>query len=50
VARGKEREAVAFCISGEPGKSNAHFGAWMQALDDVTQIRSTEGRRPAEFR
>ncbi|MEU6377424.1 hypothetical protein [Streptomyces sp. NPDC046909] len=38
VQQGKEREAVAFCISWEPGKSNAHFGAWMTALDDVTQI------------
>ncbi|MCX4671172.1 hypothetical protein OG453_31585 [Streptomyces sp. NBC_01381] len=38
VAAGKEQEAVAFCISWEPGKSNAHFGAWMTALDEVTGI------------
>jgi hypothetical protein len=38
VAQGKEREAVAFCISWEPGMSNAHFGAWMNALDQVTDI------------
>ncbi|MEU6170209.1 hypothetical protein [Streptomyces tanashiensis] len=40
VAAGREQEAVAFCISWEPGKSNAHFGAWMQALDEVTTINS----------
>ncbi|WP_369147877.1 hypothetical protein [Streptomyces sp. R44] len=40
VAAGKEREAVAFCISWEPGKSNAHFGAWMKALDEVTAVNS----------
>ncbi|MEV6399071.1 hypothetical protein AB0M39_30535 [Streptomyces sp. NPDC051907] len=38
VADGKEQEAVAFCISWDPGKSNAHFGAWMKALDEVTGI------------
>lgn len=38
VAQGKEREAVAFGISWEPGMSNAHFGAWMTALDKVTDI------------
>ncbi|MER7949762.1 hypothetical protein ABTY59_20475 [Streptomyces sp. NPDC096079] len=41
VARGKEREAVAFGISWDRGKSNAHFGAWMKALDDVTTINQT---------
>ncbi|MGW8762509.1 hypothetical protein ACWGN5_08425 [Streptomyces sp. NPDC055815] len=40
VAAGKEQEAVAFCISWEPGKSNAHFGAWMKALDAVTAVNS----------
>ncbi|MGW6395317.1 hypothetical protein ACWFR1_33570 [Streptomyces sp. NPDC055103] len=40
VAAGREREAVAFCISWEPGRSNAHFGAWMSALDEVTAINS----------
>ncbi|WP_426404896.1 hypothetical protein ACN9M0_35190 [Streptomyces sp. R-07] len=38
VAQGKEREAIVFCICWEPDKSNAHFGAWMKALDDVTGI------------
>ncbi|MGW7367278.1 hypothetical protein ACWGI8_28590 [Streptomyces sp. NPDC054841] len=38
VAQGKEREAIAFCISWEPGMSNAHFGEWMEALDQVTGI------------
>ncbi|MEU2231309.1 hypothetical protein [Streptomyces vietnamensis] len=38
LAQGKEREAMAFCISWEPDKSNAHFGVWMKALDDVTDI------------
>ncbi|WP_406517076.1 hypothetical protein [Streptomyces sp. NBC_00134] len=38
VAQGKEREAVAFGISWQPGMSNAHFGAWLAALDKVTDI------------
>ncbi|MEW9336354.1 hypothetical protein [Streptomyces tanashiensis] len=38
LAQGKEREAIAFGISWERDKSNAHFGAWMKALDDVTGI------------
>ncbi|MFJ6353241.1 hypothetical protein ACIQKB_27855 [Streptomyces sp. NPDC092046] len=38
LAQGEDREAIAFCISWEPDKSNAHFGAWMKALDDVTGI------------
>ncbi|MCT9108064.1 hypothetical protein N4G69_20895 [Streptomyces mirabilis] len=38
VAQGKERAAVAFCMGWEPGTSNAHFGAWMRALDQVTDI------------
>ncbi|MFE0652572.1 hypothetical protein ACFVZH_28755 [Streptomyces sp. NPDC059534] len=40
VAAGRAQEAVAFGISWEPGKSNAHFGAWMEALDEVTAINS----------
>ncbi|MFD0149999.1 hypothetical protein ACWGQ4_29480 [Streptomyces sp. NPDC055721] len=40
VAAGREQEAVAFCISWEPGKSNAHFGVWLKALDEVTAINS----------
>jgi len=38
VAQGKEREAVVFCISWEPGMSNAHFGAYMEALGKLTGI------------
>ncbi|MER5202168.1 hypothetical protein [Streptomyces sp. NPDC002825] len=38
ASAGRERDAVAFCISWDPGKSNAHFGAWMSALDEVTEI------------
>ncbi|MEU6975465.1 hypothetical protein [Streptomyces sp. NPDC046371] len=38
LAQGEDREAIAFCISWEPDKSNAHFGAWTKALDDVTGI------------
>ncbi|MFI1168517.1 hypothetical protein ACH4UM_34300 [Streptomyces sp. NPDC020801] len=38
LAAGKEREAVEFCMDWEPGTSNAHFGAWMAALDKVAGI------------
>ncbi|MFJ6834414.1 hypothetical protein [Streptomyces sp. NPDC091209] len=38
LALGKEREAVAFCMGWQAGTSNAHFGAWMTALDKVTDI------------
>ncbi|WP_406362597.1 hypothetical protein OID55_35640 [Streptomyces sp. NBC_00715] len=38
LAQGKEREAVAFCMGWQAGTSNAHFGAWMTALDKVTDI------------
>ncbi|MFI1369079.1 hypothetical protein [Streptomyces griseochromogenes] len=38
LAAGKEREAVEFCMDWKPGTSNAHFGAWMAALDQVTGI------------
>ncbi|MCX5336755.1 hypothetical protein [Streptomyces sp. NBC_00140] len=38
LAAGKEREAVEFCMGWEPGTSNAHFGAWMAALDKVAGI------------
>ncbi|MCX4452354.1 hypothetical protein OOK58_09535 [Streptomyces sp. NBC_01728] len=38
VAQGKEQEAVAFCISWEPGMSNAHFGAYMDALGKLITI------------
>jgi hypothetical protein len=38
VSQGKEREAIEFCLDWQPGTSNAHFGAWMDALDKVTGI------------
>ncbi|MFJ9821448.1 hypothetical protein ACIRU3_40620 [Streptomyces sp. NPDC101151] len=38
LAAGKEQEAVEFCMGWEPGTSNAHFGAWMVALDKLTGI------------
>ncbi|MFF7471855.1 hypothetical protein [Streptomyces sp. NPDC008092] len=38
LAAGKERQAVEFCMGWEAGTSNAHFGAWMTALDEVTGI------------
>ncbi|WP_329260461.1 hypothetical protein OG223_41320 [Streptomyces sp. NBC_01478] len=38
LAAGKVREAVEFCMGWEPGTSNAHFEAWMDALDKVTAI------------
>ncbi|MEV6293568.1 hypothetical protein AB0M41_24705 [Streptomyces sp. NPDC051896] len=38
LASGQEREAVEFCMDWKPGTSNAHFGAWMAALDKVTDI------------
>jgi len=38
VSQGKEREAVEFCMDWQPGTSNAHFGAYMDALDRLTGI------------
>ncbi len=38
LAAGKDREAVEFCMDWKPSTSNAHFGAWMGALDKVTDI------------
>ncbi|WP_405994667.1 hypothetical protein [Streptomyces sp. NBC_00986] len=38
LAEGDEAGAVQFCMGWEPGTSNAHFEAWMGALDDVTAI------------
>ncbi|MER5794888.1 hypothetical protein [Streptomyces sp. NPDC001980] len=38
LAAGKEQQAVEFCMGWEAGTSNAHFGAWMTALDEVTGI------------
>ncbi|MFE1308656.1 hypothetical protein [Streptomyces sp. NPDC058755] len=38
VATGQERAATEFCMGWEPGTSNAHFGAWMAALDRLTDI------------
>ncbi|WP_316758959.1 hypothetical protein [Streptomyces herbicida] len=53
LAAGKEREAVEFCMDWKPGTSNAHFGAWMAALDKLTDINrahftsSVQGGRSA---
>ncbi|MEU1516047.1 hypothetical protein ABZ490_28575 [Streptomyces sp. NPDC005811] len=38
LAAGRDQEAVEFCMDWKPGTSNAHFGAWMTALDRVTDI------------
>ncbi|SEF14795.1 hypothetical protein SAMN05216533_7177 [Streptomyces sp. Ag109_O5-10] len=38
LAAGEEQHAVEFCMGWEAGTSNAHFGAWMTALDEVTGI------------
>lgn len=38
LAAGKDQQAVEYCMGWEPGTSNAHFGAWMTALDKVTDI------------
>jgi hypothetical protein len=38
LAEGDERAAVEFCLDWKPGTSNAHFAAWMTALDKVTDI------------
>ncbi|MFI6355617.1 hypothetical protein ACIBJF_23780 [Streptomyces sp. NPDC050743] len=38
LASGEEQEAVEFCMGWAPGTSNAHFGAWMAALDKVADI------------
>ncbi|MGW1052409.1 hypothetical protein [Streptomyces sp. NPDC002521] len=38
LAAGKERGAAEFCMGWEPATSNAHFGAWMSALDQVADI------------
>lgn len=38
LTQGREREAIAFCMGWAAGTSNAHFGAWMAALDEVTDI------------
>ncbi|MEU6252025.1 hypothetical protein [Streptomyces sp. NPDC047043] len=38
LAVGEGRRAVEFCMGWQAGTSNAHFGAWMTALDKVTDI------------
>ncbi|MCX5126959.1 hypothetical protein [Streptomyces sp. NBC_00347] len=38
VAEGKWQEAVVFCVGWASDTSNAHFGEWMKALDEVTAI------------
>lgn len=41
VAEGKLKEATVFCVGWASDTSNAHFGAWMKALDQVTAINAT---------
>lgn len=41
VAEGRLKEATAFCIGWASDTSNAHFGLWMKALDQVTAINSS---------
>jgi hypothetical protein len=38
VAEGKTQEATVFCVGWASDTSNAHFGEWMKALDQVTDI------------
>ncbi|WP_326592858.1 hypothetical protein [Streptomyces sp. NBC_01294] len=38
VTEGKTQEATVFCVGWAPDTSNAHFGEWMKALDQVTAI------------
>ncbi|MEV0410724.1 hypothetical protein AB0I68_07910 [Streptomyces sp. NPDC050448] len=38
VAEGKTKEATVFSIGWASDTSNAHFGEWMKALDEVTAI------------
>ncbi|MFI6682399.1 hypothetical protein [Streptomyces sp. NPDC050485] len=40
VAEGKVQEATVFCIGWASDTSNAHFGVWMKALDQVTAINA----------
>ncbi|MEV5281369.1 hypothetical protein [Streptomyces sp. NPDC051994] len=40
VAEGKLQEATVFCIGWSSDTSNAHFGDWMKALDQVTGINA----------
>ncbi|MFD7339599.1 hypothetical protein ACFV98_26840 [Streptomyces violascens] len=43
IAEGKVQEATVFCIGWASDTSNAHFGQWMTALDQVTSINSEYG-------
>ncbi|KOU35383.1 hypothetical protein [Streptomyces sp. WM6378] len=42
IADGKLQEATVFCIGWASDTSNAHFGQWMKALDQVTAINSAQ--------
>ncbi|MER7466574.1 hypothetical protein [Streptomyces sp. NPDC097981] len=51
VGEGKQAEAIVFCVGWASDTSNAHFGAWMKALDQVIAInRSHFDRATAEGR
>ncbi|MFI6048528.1 hypothetical protein ACIBCO_00395 [Streptomyces violascens] len=45
IAEGKLQEAAVFCIGWASDTSNAHFGAWMKALDRVTAINAAHHDR-----
>ncbi|MFJ2598724.1 hypothetical protein [Streptomyces erythrochromogenes] len=38
MAEGRTQEATVFCIGWASDTSNAHFGEWMKAVDEVTAI------------
>ncbi|MFE3186754.1 hypothetical protein ACFXKR_38780 [Streptomyces violascens] len=40
VAEGRLQEATVFCVGWASDTSNAHFGQWMKALDQVTAINA----------
>ncbi|MFF4186165.1 hypothetical protein ACFYZ9_23545 [Streptomyces sp. NPDC001691] len=40
IAEGRLQEATVFCIGWASDTSNAHFGVWMRALDQVTAINA----------
>ncbi|PWK65073.1 hypothetical protein BCL76_11360 [Streptomyces sp. CG 926] len=42
MAEGKTKAATDFCIGWASDTSNAHFGDWMKALDEVTAINQKQ--------
>ncbi|MFI6469646.1 hypothetical protein ACIBL5_05180 [Streptomyces sp. NPDC050516] len=45
IAEGRLQEATVFCIGWASDTSNAHFGQWMKALDQVTAINAAHHDR-----